>query len=405
MASPVIETQILAGDIFFQNGMYKKKLNIKTASNVSYTEEIINLTKYTEGEPWSQVSLVYSIVEIDIRQSENIKSFNVRVKYLTPDHNSFKFVAEINGKSVNNRVSVCWFAREEIIDVKGEKFPTVESPYQTQKASFKLQNQVKNILHVTADNGHVNSYNLSEDRSMITVELSNGSVYATYSKAHTYKEIGKPGNYKPDSIKKINVNLHYNNNLGVMPFSGNLQLTSDVERPLNWQIGAEEIYQHNTYNYTAPGTEKGYYKDELIEQKYVITKAVRLWREHYSPYRTYYDIYAQLHRRSLVRDCVWTGNVFAQTYLYLVNVSYIKQDNSPSRDGEHITWINISPEMVIQDTINPPSKGSIIKETSVGHDYFRYVVTSYRPIGKLQGTYNTVYRVFGIQQMKVIVNG
>lgn len=405
MASPIIETQILAGDIFFQNGMYKKKLNVKTASNVSYTEEVINLTKYSEGEPWSQVSLVYSIVEIDIRQSENIKSFNVRVKYLTDDHNSFKFVAEINGKPVNNRVSVCWFAREEIIDVKGEKFTTKESANQIQTATFNLQNQVKTILHVTSDNGHIDSYNLINDNSGINVKLSNGNVYATYSKSHTYKEIGKPGNYSPENIKRISVNLHYDNQLGTIPFSGNLSLYSNVERPLNWEIGPEILLEDDTITKANEGEIRNYYKDSILEQKYVITKSVYLRQDGWRPYNRHYAVYARLYRRTLVRDCVWTGNVFAQTYLYLVNVSYIKQNNTPSRESIVETWINISQEIAIQETTTPPSKGTIIKETNTGHDYFRYVVTSSRPIEKIEGIYRTVYRVFAIQQMKVYVNG
>lgn len=410
MASPTIETQILAGDIFFQNGMYKKKLNVKTASNISYTEEVINLTKYTEGEPWSQVSLVYSIVEIDIRQSENIKSFNVRVKYLTADHNSFKFVAEINGKPVNDRVSVCWFAREEIIDVQGEKFSTVESHNQVQTATFKLQNQARSILHVTSDNGHVSSYNLIDNNSKITVNLNNGSVYDTYSKPYTHKEIGKPGNYVPDSVKQIRTTLYYNNKLGNMPFTGNLNLVKNVERPLDWQIGPEILLYGNWEyipgnNKLKPNDVQNYHKDLVIERKHIITKLVLVRKLSYRPYTEYYNVYAKLHQRTLVRDCEWTGNLFAQTYLYLVNVSYIKQDNSPSRDaGEGYEWINISPEIIIQEkTIKPPNKGSIIKEENQGHDYFRYVVTNLRAVGKTQNYY-TLYNVYGIQQMKVYIH-
>ncbi len=409
MASPIAETQLVSGDIFFQSGMYKKKLNVKTASNISYTQDVIDLTKYTEGETWEQVSLIYSIVEIDIRQSENIKSFNVKPIYLTDNRNTFKFVAEINGKDVNNRIAVSWYAREEIIDIQGEKFSTKESPNQNQSASFNLQYQAKSVLSVTSDNGQVGKYELGNGQSSIQVELKNGTVYATYSKNYKYEELGKPGSYNPATTKKISTTLWYDNRLGNMPFSGTLSLTTNAEKRQAWQIGAERIYQDERTSYVNPGTEYEHREDRDVETKVVVTQCVLKSTDSGAPYTKHYRVFAKDYRRTILRDCIWTGNVYAQTYLYLVNISYIKADNSPQKAStaeEEGIWINISSEELIQsDTLYPPKLNSFILDTTLDNDYFRYYVTKVVPIYRDSfNPYYTHYRIYGIKQMRVFMH-
>lgn len=407
MASPIVETQILSGDIFFQNGMYKKKLNVKTASNITYTDDIINLTQYSEGEPWTQVSLVYSIVEISAKQSEDVRSYVVKPKYLSKDQNIFKFVAEINGKNAGNRIAVSWFAREEIIDVQGEKFNTKESHNQIQNATFELQNQVGSLLSVTSDNGRVDSYELTKNNTFINVKLSNGTVYKTYSKPYRYEEKGKPGNYQPQNIKKISTTLWQDDNLGNMPFSGNLTLTSNVEAPQGWEIGQEIILTNDTTTNYGANTELQYYKDAILEQKYVVTRTVHKYSESGYPYTKHYTVYAKLYRRTILRNCVWTGNVYAQTYLYLVNVSYIRANNNATQftgeDKYH--WIPVGPEEIIQQITNtPPKVNSIVRQYVENGETYRYIVTKAVPINKDSLTHYTNYKIYGIKQMQVKIN-
>lgn len=407
MASSISETQIVAGDIFFQSGMYKKKLNVKTASNVSYTEDIIDLTQYSEGETWSNVTLVYSIVEIDLRQSEDVRSYTVKPKYLTDNKNSFKFVAEINGKNVNNRVVVSWFAREEVIDIQGEKFITKESYKQEQVYTYNLQNKARSILSVTSDNGSVTSYMLDGTGTKLTVDLGNGTVYKTYIKPYTYKETGKPGSYSPSSTHTISEHIYYNSNLGSMPFTGVLNLSSNVEKPQAWQISAEKVYVSNVSKSIATGTEYQIAKTADMESKYVITRSVLTSTDSWAPYTQHWTIYCQEYRRTILRDCTWTGTVYAQTYLYLVNLSYIIYEEMIKIIEDTVgTWVKISSEELVQTTNTPPKVGQYIQQTWYAADYFRYYITKVVPISQDKYfPYYTTYNVYGIKEMKVYTSG
>lgn len=403
MASSIAETQLVSGDIFFQSGMYKKKLNVKTASNNSFSGDIIDLTKYTQGETWDQVSLVYSIVEIDEKQSEDIRNFTVKPKFLSDNHNTFKFIVQINGKDVNNRAVVCWFAREEIVDIQGEKFSTKESHIQNQKATFDLQYQVNNVLSVTSDNGTVLKYNLTNENQTLNVELGNGTIYGTYTKPYTHREIGKPGSYYPPPTMRINENLWYDNRLGTMPFSGIITLLSNEEKPQSWQISSERVYEYDRSGSIATNTEFNHRKDADTETKTVITRSVLNSTDGLYPYRQHWTIYCQDYRRTILRDCVWTGNVTAHTYLYIVNISYIKRNNDPNTiENDAYTWINIGQEEILQNSTNtPPKVNSYIGQYKDGTGYYRYIVTKTIPIGNDPSFYYYEYRVYGIKQMRV----
>lgn len=403
MASSIAETQLVSGDIFFQSGMYKKKLNVKTASNISFTGDIIDLTQYTQGETWDQVSIVYSVVEISSKQSEDVRSYHIYPKYLSENNNIFKFVATINGKDAENRVAVSWFAREEIIDIKGEKFSTKESHLQSQSADFNLQNQVGKILSVTSDNGTVSGYALTNNNTTLHVELRNGTVYATYSKPYRYEELGKPGDYRPSQEKRINENLWYDNRLGTMPFSGVIKLTTNIEKPQNWNISNERVYIEDTTTYYNPGAEYNHNRTSTNESKNVITRSVHIWSESYYPYTKHYKVYCQFYNRAILRDCVWTGTVYAQTYLYLVNVSYIKKDNKSTNFSFEDIWVNISQEELIQNsTAKPPASQSYVLYSTEGENQYRYLVTKVvNVINNTSYPYSSLYNVYGIKQILV----
>ena len=405
MGSSIAETQLVSGDIFFQSGMYKKKLNVKTASNNSYSGDIIDLTKYTQGEVWDQVSLVYSIVEVDAKQSEDIRNFTIKPKFLTDNHNTFKFVVQINGKDVNNRAVVCWFAREEIVDIQGEKFATKESHIQNQTGNFNLQYQVDSILSVTSDNGTVSKYNLTNNNQTLNVELTNGNVYAIYKKPYVHRELGKPGSYSPSKTMKINEILWYDNRLGSMPFSGTINLASNVEKPQEWQISSERIYESDRNSSIPINQEYNHKKDADTETKTVITRSVHNRTDGWYPYRQHWTIYCQDYRRTLLRDCIWEGEVTAHTYLYLVNISYIKRYNSPTiaNDNEDV-WINVAQEELLQTTNTPPKVNSYIGQLKDGNDYYRYMVTKTIAMSTDSVNYYTTYRVYGIKQMKVKIS-
>lgn len=324
------QTEIVSGDIFFQDGNYKKRLNTKTASNITKTGLTINLKDYTEGEAWENVTITYGVVSIEQYSTETIKSTSVEIKYLSSDKNTFQFIGYVNGKNIGSSMTVSWFAREEIIDVGGSKFVTPEKASSVQTYTYTFPSKVLKMLNISTNTGMIESYSISSDKRSITVKLKSGSKYATYQKAYEKVSNGMAGSYVPASSLPINASYYVNSVVGNANYSGTIKLISNTTTVQPWvNNGSQFVYTTKTVLKTAGF---GYSVNQVVNSssdananyRTIITNVVQTSSTVYHKTAT---IYAINQKATILRNCKWSGTLYCDTFVYSVNMSYII-DNS-----------------------------------------------------------------------------
>lgn len=398
MTENIQETQIVAGDIFFQSGLYKKKLNYKTASNINKTEEIIDLTKFSHGEPWKNVAITYGLVGIDKGTIDITQGLDIEIQFLDNNKNVFKFIVLINNiHYIDSHISISWLAREEIVDIKGERVSTQESGQQNQSIDITLKHQAENILNVSCDNGSL-TYSVNADNTIVYVNLKNGLPYKIYNKEYTYEELSQPGSYSPVQSKLMNKTLYYDSFLGYMEFSGNVSLIQNEVKPQAWIIGEEFKYKSSEPKEYAPGDEFEVNSTADVETKKVVTRSVWVSKDGYSPYHNRYDIYVKPYTRTILRDCIWKGILNAPSYLYIVDISYVVSNLPPITDLT-AQWIDIEPEVkFIERTDTPPEIGSTTQYEQIGYLTTRYKITKIIPV--VYNIPNHYYQYFDVYAKK-----
>lgn len=324
------QTEIVSGDIFFQDGNYKKRLNTKTASNTTKTGLTINLKDYTEGEAWENVSITYGVVSIEQYSTETIKSTSVEIKYLSSDKNTFQFIGYVNGRNIGTSMTVSWFAREEIIDVGGSKFVTPEKASSVHTYTYTFPSKVSKILNISTNTGMIESYNISSDKRSITVKLKSGSKYKTYQKVYEKVSNGMAGSYVPASSFFINASYYVNSVVGNANYSGTIKLISNTTTVQPWvNNGSQFVYTTQTVLKTVGF---GYSVNQVVNSssdananyRTIITSVVQTSSTQYHKTAT---IYAVNQKATILRNCKWSGTLYCDTFVYSVNVSYII-DNS-----------------------------------------------------------------------------
>lgn len=394
MADKIRQTEITSGDIYFKIGNYQKRVNTKTASNMNYINDIINLQEYTYGEEWEQVSITYGIVKIE-GNVENIQDIDISIKYLTDNKNQFKFVGKINGRDVsNNKILISWFAREEIIDVTGERFITPETHVNEINHKHTFNNNVKKVLNVSVNTGIVDSYNLIS-KNQLNINLRQATKYKTYSKPYSYNEAGKPGSYTPDQTKSVKIDMFQDDKLGTMPFSGIIKLVSNSTRQLPWyNVGAQYTYKSVT---VSNNSEWGYSIGQVLDSsttsdyatRTIVTDIVRTGGDIYNKSA---NIYATSQKADILRDCSWSGTLYCDTYVYVVNTSYII-DREITVEAK---WIPYSAEYLFDEDSVPAKIGSELSN-SPGK---KTICTQNRQVlsNQYDGTY---YRIYGRDYIRI----
>lgn len=371
------QTEIVSGDIFFKDGNYKKRLNTKTASNMTKTSLIVDLKEYTEGEAWENVAITYGIVSIDQYSTETVKSTKVEIKYLTADKNKFQFIGHINGKNIGSSMTISWFAREEIIDVGGSSFITPERTYANQTYTYVFPKKISKLLNISSNTGVIEKYTISEDKGSITVSLKSGAKYATYQKSYTKSVSGQPGSYTPQSSISITAQYYVNSVVGNANYTGVIKLVSNTTSVQPWvNNGSQFVYTTQTVSTSASF---GYSVNQVVNSssdanyhyRTIITNVVLTSSNQY--YKTA-TIYAINQKATILRNCQWQGTLYCDTFLYIVDLSYIAdssavQLNATYCDGSEFLY-SISDKDISEDELNDDIK--ITKSIYHNSKYYIY---------------------------------
>lgn len=319
MANGTQETEILAGDIFFQVGNYRKKINVKTAGGTAFTEETISLPAYTENETWQYPAVQYGITGIDF--TTGISSVKIEIEYLNANKNVFKFVGYVNGQRITNQIQVSWYAWEEVIDIGGEKATSIESKNRNQVFTHTLKVKPYQLLGVSVNTGNV-SYTQPDANLNMTFTCNNGNPYKQYPRYVIRYVNGKPGSYVAPNTMYVTETAFYNQFLGNLDFAGNISKTSETKVQGAWTYGTEYKWKSSVReNYTA-GTliNKTETLDLITEDR--VTRSVYIKTVNYV---AYYDVYAKKQQAVITKNITYEGNIYAPTYLYIVTIKYISK--------------------------------------------------------------------------------
>lgn len=278
------------------------------------------MPSYTEDELWDNPAVQYGITGINL--NENISNMSIDIEYLTDDKNQFKFVGTVNGKKISNEIQVSWYAREEVIDIIGEKTSSSESGERKQKFDYTLKIKPYKFLGATVNTGTL-SYTQPDSNNKMTFDCDNGNPYKQYARVVTKNVNGKPGSYVAPTTMYVEETAYQNQYLGNLNFKGNINKQSETSVKGSFVITqAEYLYKSNTTENPSVGTivTETTTLDAVTRTR--ITKVVYVSTVNYVKY---YNIYAVNEKATITKNIVYSGNIYAPTYLYIINIRYLSQ--------------------------------------------------------------------------------
>lgn len=317
LGAPTRSTEIRNGDIYFQDGDYYKRLNVKTASDAVTLGTTVVLSNYTAGTTWSDTVIMYAVVGWNFGSSIHPWALETNIVWSVAD-NEFHFTAKVNGVNISNSaLKIMWFAREEVYDSEQIVITGNEATAQTQDFTTTIPSGAT-VTSVLANTG-IATYSVRADNVTVDIQCRNGAAYNSYSimydKTTRY-------NYSASHPTYINPGAQYS----ATPFPGNytgtvpLYSNTTIYGAYAW-YGVESLYQDNTTSPVAVGSQIGStWISGDYQYKWICTKSTLVG---YSGYIALYDTFRRQQRRQLWKDIRYRGPLHLNTYLYIIYLRHV----------------------------------------------------------------------------------
>lgn len=317
LGTPTRSTEIRNGDIYFQDGAYYKRLNVKTASDKTNLGTRVILKNYTSGVLWGDTVVTYAVIGWNFG-STSPGHLETDIAWDVED-NEFHFTAKLNGVALStSALSIMWFAREEVYD--SEQIVITGDEKTAQSQSFTTTIPAGATVTSVLSNTGVSTYSVRPDNVTIDISSRNASVYNTYSITYDKTDCYSYGASHPTYI-----------NPGAQPattpfpgnYTGNVPIYSNTTIYGSYgSYGGESLYQDNTPNPVSVGSQIGSaWISGSYQYKWICTRSTHVG---YSGYTPLYDTFRRQERRQLWKDIRYRGPLYLNTYLYIVYLRYVK---------------------------------------------------------------------------------
>lgn len=314
------QTELVSGDLYFTNGSYKQRINIKSANGVANLGQRVNLRAYTDNERWENPAIQFGVTAITAAASSTIYQYAVDI-VMHNDNQEFEFVGTVNNTATTDGISVSWYAREDITNFTGDSLYTTESKNRTVEQAFTLSKAPTVIISESVNSGLLTRVAWpGAGNQSITYRCENGVPYKRYplSQSHTIGGMLYSEN-PPDSVYLEVLNHYTNDVVGNLDYSGNIPKTGEDKIIGGWVAGNEYVHIASTTSTYAEGA----ILDSLVTlDREEQVRVIRCVHVSTVEYQNYYDIVCVREARDIRKNVHYSGSIYASSYMYIIKVKY-----------------------------------------------------------------------------------